>query len=129
MQFSNAIIAQVLIHEAIHGAGNTNECATTKEELLYMTLANKRPFKNAYVDSTSNPDCSSYNLGSGINFIVLDDGNFVVVPHAVHFIDEEDHAPHGARYVRAKRSSSLLERILGRDNATWISNAFWSWSH
>jgi len=67
--FSNDIIAQVLIHESIHITGVTDECNTTEYEVNIMDLAGQRPFKNSYVDD---PSCSSKDF-SGINFVVLSD--------------------------------------------------------
>ncbi|MEO5668572.1 MAG: hypothetical protein ABIR96_10975 [Bdellovibrionota bacterium] len=120
--FDEPIIAQVLIHEGTHGTGNADECSTTKQELQFMTLAGQKPFKNAYVDSTSNPDCSSYNLGAGIDFIVLDDGVVIPIPSVQEWSDLS--APHEARYIRVKRSPShsLMTALIGRNSSLWLSN-------
>ena len=124
MDFDKAIIAQTLIHEGIHATGNTSECGTTEQELQYMTLAGEQPFKNVYVDD---PSCASYDLGDGIDFIVLDDGFGTPVPVAVPRVrDWRTHdAPHGARYTRMRRTPpTLLVSILGRESTTWLSNIF-----
>ncbi|MEO5667948.1 MAG: hypothetical protein ABIR96_07815, partial [Bdellovibrionota bacterium] len=44
-------LAQVLIHEALHLRGESDECAVTRLELEVMTRALRIPYKNAYVDS------------------------------------------------------------------------------
>lgn len=73
-EFENAIIAQVLVHEGIHITGETNECETTDFEVNITHLAGVNPFKNVYVDSTSDPDCSYLDLNH-ISFVTLtDDG-------------------------------------------------------
>ncbi len=123
MTFSEAIIAQVLIHEGVHATGDNNECSTTQKELRYMVLANQRPFKNVYVESTSDPDCSSYNLGSGINFVILEDGTILPIPSVHEWSHEE--APDHAHYLRARRlrpMAPLLKRMIGPESLPWLRN-------
>ena len=125
MTFSEAIIAQVLLHEGVHATGDNNECSTTQKELRYMGLANQRPFKNVYVESTSNPDCSSFNLGVGINFVILEDGSILPLP-SVHEWSHED-APEHAHYLRGRRmrpTAPLLKRLIGSESTSWLSNLF-----
>lgn len=42
-------LAQVLIHEALHLLGETDECEVTRIEIEIMTSAFRIPYKNAYV--------------------------------------------------------------------------------
>lgn len=123
MTFSESVIAQVLVHEGVHATGDNNECSTTQKELRYMVLASQRPFKNVYVESTSNPDCSSYNLGVGINFIILEDGSILPIP-SVHEWSHED-APEHAHYLRARRlrpMAPLLKRMIEPESHSWLTN-------
>jgi|GEM_PF-1321590 len=121
MVFSEAIIAQVLLHEGLHGAGNSSECSTTQDELEFMILAGQRPFKNAYVDADV---CAGYSLGDGVDFVILEDGSEVPVPRVALWTHVG--APKGARYVRVRRSlpSSLLVRAIGPESLRWLSNIF-----
>jgi hypothetical protein len=123
MTFSESVIAQVLVHEGVHATGDNNECSTTQKELRYMVLASQRPFKNVYVESTSNPDCSSYNLGVGINFVILEDGSILPIP-SVHEWSHED-APEHAHYLRARRlrpMAPLLKRMIEPESRSWLTN-------
>jgi hypothetical protein len=43
-------LAQVLIHEALHLRGESDECAVTRLELIVMTNAFRMPYRNAYVE-------------------------------------------------------------------------------
>lgn len=89
--FSNPIIAQVLIHEGIHITGETNECKTTEFEVNIMHLAGQRPFKNSYVDT---PACASINFNH-INFLELQDSE-EGTPSALEW--KEFILPRGAKY-------------------------------
>jgi hypothetical protein len=123
MTFSESIIAQVLVHEGVHATGDNDECSTTQKELRYMVLAKQRPFKNVYVESTSNPDCSGYNLGTGINFVILEDGTVFFVPSVHEWSGEE--APGHAHYIRARRvqpMAPLLQRMIGPESRSWLTN-------
>lgn len=43
-------LAQVLIHEALHLRGESDECEVTRLELIVMTTAFRMPYRNAYVE-------------------------------------------------------------------------------
>lgn len=124
LTFDKSIVAQTLIHEGIHASGNTSECSTTQQELQYMTLAGEQPFRNVYVDD---PECSSYNLGNGIDFIVLDDASGVPIPVGGPQLRgwRTHDVPHGARYTRMRsKPQSLLVAVLGREPTSWLSSIF-----
>jgi len=48
-RFGKIFLAQVLIHEALHLGGITDECEVTRLEIEIMTSAMRIPYKNAYV--------------------------------------------------------------------------------
>jgi hypothetical protein len=89
--FSNPIIAQVLIHEGIHITGVIDECKTTEFEVNIIHLAGQRPFKNFYVGS---PACASINFNH-INFLKLQDSE-EGTPSALEW--KEFILPQGAKY-------------------------------
>lgn len=52
LSFDNEVLAQILIHEAIHITGVLNECLTTHITVSAVTEADGTPFRNAYVDDS-----------------------------------------------------------------------------
>jgi len=48
-RLGKVFLAQVLIHEALHLGGITDECEVTRLEIEIMTSAMRIPYKNAYV--------------------------------------------------------------------------------
>ncbi len=68
LEYSNEILAQVLIHESIHIAGVEDECGTTYIETHIVHFAGQKPFENGYVESCG----GSYDF-SDISFSTFSD--------------------------------------------------------
>jgi hypothetical protein len=120
LTFNSSVVAQVLIHEGLHGTNVTSECSTTSKEISIVALAGERPFKNAYVDD---PACASFNLGNGINFVILEDGSEAPIP--IRF-RRDIHMPRGARYMKAPRNrqTPLLHKMFGPESLPWLKSLF-----
>lgn len=54
LSFDNEVLAQVLIHEAVHITGIQSECLTTHITVSAVTEAGATPFRNSYAED---PDC------------------------------------------------------------------------